>query len=53
MLKKRESFYENYENSNQNILNNFIDTLKAQMLCKKFKRLDFVRNPRDTISYFE
>ena len=53
MLEKRESFYNNYENSNQNSFNNFSDTLKAQRLSKKFKRLDFVRNPRDTIRYFE
>ena len=53
MLEKREPFYDNYENSNQNSFNNFSDTLKAQRLIKKFKRLDFVRNPRDTLRYFE
>ena len=49
-LKKREPFY---DNSIQNSFSNFSDTLKAQRLSKKFKRLDFVKNPRDTINYFE
>ena len=53
LLEKREPFYDNYENSNQNSFNNFRDTFKAQRLSKKFKRLDFVRNPRDTIRYFK
>ena len=53
MLEKREPFYDDYEKSNQNILNIFSDTFKAQRLSKKFKRLDFVRNPRDIISFFE
>ena len=53
MLEKREPFYDDYEKSNQNNLNIFSDTFKAQRLSKKFKRLDFVRNPRDIISFFE
>ena len=53
MLEKREPFYDDYENSNQNYFNNFSDTLKAQRLSKKFKRLDVVKNHRDTINYFE
>ena len=53
MLEKREPFYNDYKNSNRNNFNNFSDTFKAQRLSKKFKRLDFVRNPRDIISFFE
>ena len=52
-LEKREPFYDNYDYSNQNSFINFSDTFKAQRLSKKFKRLDFVKNPRDTINYFE
>ena len=51
-LEKREPFYDNY-NSIQNSFNNFSDTFKAQRLTKKFKKLDFVKNARDTINYFE
>ena len=51
---RREHFFENYENSYRNsINNNFNDTFRAQRLSKKFKRLDVVKNPRDTINYFE
>ena len=54
MLEKRDHFFENYENNNRNsINNNFNDTFRAQRLSKKFKRLDVVKNPRDTINYFE
>ena len=47
MLEKQGYFY---ENSSQN---SFSETFKAQRLGKILKRLDFVRNPRETISYFE
>ena len=50
---KSEHFFDNYENSQNNTNNNFNDTLRAQRLSKKFKRLTVVRNPRDTINYFE
>ena len=54
MPPKCNHFFENYENSNQNsINNNFNDTFRAQRLSKKFKKLDVVKNPRDTINYFE
>ena len=52
-LEKREPFYDNYDYSNQNSFINFSDTFKAQRPSKKFKRLVFVKNPRDTINYFE
>ena len=35
------------------ILNNQNDTFRTHKLSKKFKNLDIVRNPRDTINYFE
>ena len=53
LQQKSEHFFDNYENSQNNINNNFNDTLRAQRLSKKFKRLNVVRNPRDTINYFE
>ena len=52
MPLKRDPFFENYENQSY-INNNFNDTFRAQRLSKKFKRLDVVKNPRDTINYFE
>ena len=51
MLEKREPFYDDYE-SNDTSFDNFSDTLKAQRLSNKFKRLNFVGNPRDILRYF-
>ena len=52
---KREPFFnfDTHGKYNQHCLNSQIDTFRAKRLSKKFKRLDIVRNPRNTINYFE
>ena len=45
-------FHDNYERNGKNF-NNFSDTFKAQKPSEKIKKLNFVRNPRDNICYFE
>ena len=51
---KRKPFFsfDAHSNNNQHCFNNQIDTFRAQRFSKKL-RLDIVRNPRDTINYFE